>query len=158
MVGSKALQRPSKNFQNPLKAYAEHRASPQGGAYDTLTLIMEDIYDQFGYGERSPIALYEFLKAYYPVHKPTHILMAGRGLAIYSTARVGGITYFYRNNPAVFTQQDLVPVGGYPFSDVVFTLNLDPANPELPAMAIGRIPAKDSQQLEDYFYKAIEKD
>jgi hypothetical protein len=158
LVGSKALQRPSKNFQNPLKAYAEHRASPQGGAYDTLTLIMEDIYDQFGYGERSPIALYEFLKAYYPVHKPTHILMAGRGLAIYSTARVGGITYFYRNNPAVFTQQDLVPVGGYPFSDVVFTLNLDPANPELPAMAIGRIPAKDSQQLEDYFYKAIEKD
>ncbi|WP_026954759.1 C25 family cysteine peptidase [Algoriphagus vanfongensis] len=158
LVGSKALELASEQFDNPLQTYAEHRASPIGGGFDTLTLIMEEIYDQYGYGERSPVALYEFLHTYFPVHRPTHMLLAGRGLAIYSTARSSGVTYFYRNNPAVFPFQDLVPVGGYPFSDNQYVIGLDPTNPMVPAMAVGRIPAKTSQQLEDYFLKAKEKD
>lgn len=158
LVGSKALELPSAQFENPLKSYAEHRASSVGGGFDTLTLIMEDIYDQFGYGERSPTALYEFLRTYYPVHHPTHMLLAGRGLAIYATARSGGVNYYYRNNPSVFNIHDLVPVGGYPYSDNQFVLNLDLETPDFPAMAVGRIPAKNSQQLEDYFLKAVEKD
>lgn len=158
LVGHRKLEVPSTQFPNPLKAYAEHRSSPLGGGFDTLTVRMEEIIDQFAYGENSPVALYEFLRMYYPVHKPTHLLLAGRSLVMYSTARSAGVTYYYRNNPSIFPFQDLVPVGGYPFSDNIFTVGLDPSNPEYPAMAVGRIPAKTSQELAGYLDKAIEKD
>lgn len=158
LVGNRALEQASNQFENPLKAYADHRASPAGGGFDTLTVRMEDLYNQYAYGEKSPVAVYEFLRTYYPVHRPTHLLLAGRALAIYSTSRQGGVTYFYRNNPAAFSFQEMVPAGGYPFSDNVFTLGLDPVKPLVPAMAVGRIPARNSQQLSDYLGKAIEKD
>ncbi|RAI88487.1 putative type IX secretion system sortase PorU2 [Algoriphagus yeomjeoni] len=158
LVGHTALEQPSTQFDNPLKAYADHRASPAGGGFDTLIVKMEDLYNQFSYGEYTPAAIYEFLRAYYPVHKPTHMLLAGRALAVFSTARAGGVTYFYRNNPSAFSFRDLVPAGGFPFSDNVYTLGLDPDKPLAPALAVGRIPARNSQHLADYLSKAIEKD
>ena len=158
LVGHRKLEVASKKFANPLKAYAEHRASPLGGGFDTLTVRMEELVDQFSYGENSHLALYEFLRAYYPVHKPTHLLLAGRSLAMFSAARAGGVTYYYRNNPSVFSFQDLVPPGGYPFSDNIFTIGLNPSNPNVPAMGVGRIPAKSSEELAGYLDKAIEKD
>jgi hypothetical protein len=158
LVGHRKLEVPSKKFTNPLKAYAEHRASPLGGGFDTLTLRMEEIVDQFAFGENSHVALYEFLRTYYPVHKPTHLLLAGRSLAMFSTVRVGGVTYYYRNNPSVFPFQDLVPPGGYPFSDNIFTIGLDASKPDVPTMGVGRIPAKTSEELAGYLDKVIEKD
>ncbi|SFB54461.1 putative type IX secretion system sortase PorU2 [Algoriphagus aquimarinus] len=158
LVGHTLLEQATTQFDNPLKAYADHRASPAGGGFDTLTVKVEDLYNQFAFGEYSPVAIYEFLKAYYPVHKPTHMLLAGRSLAIYSTGRVGAVTYFYRNNPAAFSFQDLIPAGGFPFSDNIYTLGLDPSKPFAPALAVGRIPARNAKQLADYLSKAIEKD
>jgi len=158
LVGARALERPTSKFQNPLRSYAEHRASPLGGSFDTLTIRMEEIYDQYAYGEKSPVALYEFLKVYWPVHKPTHMLLAARSLAVFSQGRLGNATVYYRNAPQAFDFQDLVPVGGYPFSDNVYVIGIDPARPAVPAMAVGRIPAKSAQQLADYLEKAIEKD
>ncbi|SFT90046.1 Peptidase family C25 [Algoriphagus locisalis] len=158
LVGHSALEQPTNQFDNPLKAYAEHRGSPAGGGFDTLTVKVEDLYNQFAYGEYSPVAIYEFLKAYFPVHKPTHLLLAGRSLAMYSTARSGGVTYYYRNNPGAFSFRDLIPAGGFPFSDNIYTLGLDPSKPDVPALAVGRIPARNAQHLADYLSKAIEKD
>lgn len=158
LVGHHALEKSTTQFDNPLKAYADHRASPVGGGFDTLTVKVEDLYNQFSYGEYTPAAIYEFLRTYYPVHKPTHMLLAGRSLAMYSTARADGVTYFYRNNPAAFSFRDLIPAGGFPFSDNIYTLDLDASKPLVPALAVGRIPARNAQQLADYLFKAIEKD
>jgi len=158
IISHRELEKPSAQYPNPIKSYAAHRASPAGGGFDTLVVRMEDLVNQFGYGEHSPVAIFEFLRAYYPVHKPTHLLLPGRSLAIYSTARSGGATFFYRNNPAAFAFRDLIPPGGYPFSDNIYTLGLDPAFPDAPAMGVGRIPARNAQQLADYLEKAIEKD
>jgi hypothetical protein len=158
LVGHSELEKASSKYSNPLKRYAEHRASALGGGFDTLTVKMYDLYDQYSYGEKSPVALYEFLKAYYPLHKPTHVLLAARSLAVYSQIRVDNVNVFYRKSPEAFSFQDLVPVGGYPFSDNSYTLNLDPEKPNNPAISIGRIPAKTSEQLADYLDKAIEKD
>jgi hypothetical protein len=158
LVGHRELEKPSKNHQNPLLAYATHRASAAGGGFDTLTVRMDELYDQYAFGEKSSVALYEFLRAYYPVHKPTHLLLAARSLAIFSTGRLNNQTFYYRNGPAAFSFQDLVPVGGFPYSDNVYVVGLDPEIPDSPAMAVGRIPAKNSQQLSDYLNKAKEKD
>jgi hypothetical protein len=158
IVGHRELEKASAKYANPLKMYAQHRASALGGGFDTLTVRIEELYDQFGYGEKSPVALYEFLRSYYPVHKPTHLLLAARSLAVFSQARLNNQNVFYRKSPEAFAFQDLVPVGGYPFSDNVYVIGLDPENPEIPAVAVGRIPAKNSQHLSDYLDKAIEKD
>ncbi len=158
IVGHQVLEQSTDKFDNPLKAYAAHRASPLGGGFDTLSVKVEDLYNQFSFGEYTPLAIYEFLRAYYPVHKPTHLLLAARSLAMYSTSRVGGVTYFYRNNPDAFGFRDLIPAGGFPFSDNSYTIGLDPSKPSVPVLAVGRIPAKNSQHLADYLSKAIEKD
>ncbi len=158
IVSHRELEKSSKQYPNPIKAYASHRSSPAGGGFDTLVVRVEDLYNQFSFGEKTSLGIYEFLKAYYPVHKPTHLLLSGRSLAIYSTGRLGGVTYFYRNNQEAFNFQDLIPAGGYPFSDNVYALNLDLENPNSPAIAIGRIPARNSQQLADYLDKIVEKD
>ena len=158
IVSHGELEKSSKQYPNPIKAYASHRSSPAGGGFDTLVVRVEDLYNQFSFGEKTSLGIYEFLKAYYPVHKPTHLLLSGRSLAIYSTGRLGGVTYFYRNNQEAFNFQDLIPAGGYPFSDNVYALNLDLENPNSPAIAIGRIPARNSQQLADYLDKIVEKD
>lgn len=158
LVGHSELEKPSSREANPLLAYAEHRASAIGGGFDTMIVRMDEIYDQFSYGEKSSLALYEFLRAYWPVHQPSHLLLASRSLAFYSTGRLNGRTVYYRNSPQAFSFRDLVPAGGYPASDNVYTLGLDPQNPQTPAMAVGRIPARNSQQLSDYLQKMIEKD
>lgn len=158
LVGHHKLEEAASQYENPLESYAVHRSSPLGGGFKTLTIFMEEIYDQYGYGEESPTALFEFLRTYYPVHKPTHLLLAGRSLTMYSTARQDGVTYYYRNNPSAFAFQNLIPPGGYPISDNNYVVGLDPSNPFAPAMGVGRIPAKNSQQLADYLDKAIEKD
>lgn len=158
LIGHEALEEPTEDFANPMKAYAEHRASASGGGYDTLSIRMEDLYNHFGYGESSSVALFQFLRTYYPIHKPTHLLLMGRDLAIYSTRRVGGVNYFYRKNPDVFPFQRLVPVGGFPFSDNTYVEGLNPEFPESPGMAVGRVVAKNSQELVNYLNKVIEKD
>lgn len=158
LVGHHQLEIPTDQYENPLSSYAEHRSSVLGGGFKTLTVFIEDLYDQYSYGEESPAAIFEFLKAYYPIHKPSHLLLAGRSLTMYSTARQNGVTYYYRNNPSAFGFQNLIPPGGYPISDNNYVVGLDPSNPLAPAMAVGRIPAKNSQHLADYLDKAIEKD
>lgn len=158
IVGHQELEQSTTLYDNPQEAYAAHRSSPEGGGFDVLTVNMDELYDQFAYGERTPLAIFQFLRNYYPIYKPSHLLLAGRAMAIYSTGRSQGVTYFYRNNPGIFGFQDLVPPGGYPFSDNTFVIGLDPANPDAPGMAVGRIPSKNAQDLANYLEKAIEKD
>lgn len=53
LVGHRELEKPSSTYPNPLKKYAEHRASALGGGFDTLTVRMEELFDQFGYRAQS---------------------------------------------------------------------------------------------------------
>jgi hypothetical protein len=57
IVGHRELEKASAKYANPLKMYAQHRASALGGGFDTLTVRMEELYDQFGYG-KNPRSLY----------------------------------------------------------------------------------------------------
>jgi hypothetical protein len=158
VISHKNLRRPSSTYPDPVKAHAAHRASPQGGGYDTLVVNIDDLYNQFTFGEKTPLAVYEFLRAYYPVHKPDFLLLIGRAMGIFSTARAGGVNYFYRKNPSVFQFQDIIPPAGYPYADNNYTMGLDPENPSLAAISIGRVPARNPDQVAAYLDKVKEKD
>lgn len=158
ILSNRALRRPVGNYIDPVAAYAAHRASPAGGGYDTLTVNIDELYNQFTYGETTPLAVKEFLKAYYPIHKPDFLFLIGRAMGIFSTARANNSNFFYRQNPSVFAFQDMVPPAGYPYADNNFSIGLDPENPFVSAVSIGRIPARTPQNVVDYLEKAKEKD
>ena len=158
LVGHQQLQKPSLQHANALDAYASYRASPAGGNFDTLVLRIEELYDQFAFGERTPWALTAFLKFYWPIHHPQYLLLTGRSVVPFAQAWVDHASVFYRNAPQAFDLQDLVPTAGFPPSDAYFVRGLQPGEPELSAMAVGRIPAKTSQDLSNYLNKVIEKE
>ena len=158
LVGHRQLEKPSLQHANALDAYASYRASPAGGNFDTLVLRMEELYDQFAFGERGPWALNSFLKFYWPIHHPQYLLLTGRSVVPFAQVWVDHASVFYRNAPQAFDLQDLVPTAGFPPSDAYFVRGLKPGEPELSAMAVGRIPAKSSQDLSNYLDKVIEKE
>ena len=59
IVGHGQLEQPSQSYPNPLLAYAAYRATEAGGSYSTLVLRMEDLYDQFAFGEKTPIGPFQ---------------------------------------------------------------------------------------------------
>jgi hypothetical protein len=156
IVGHGQLERPSGSYPNPVQAYAAYRASGVGGGYDTLVLRMEDMYDQFAFGEKTPSALHAFLKLYWPLHQPKYLLLAGRSLVPYAQMWVKNAAVYQRNAPQSFAFTDLVPTGGFPASDSQFARGLNLEEPAFPAMAVGRIPAKNAQELADYLDKVKE--
>lgn len=158
IVGHGQLERPSQYYPNPLRAYAAYRASESGGNYDTLVLRMEDLYNQFAYGEKTPLALHAFLKSYWPKHQPKYLLLAGRSLVPYAQMWVKNSNVYQRNSPQFFAFSDLVPTGGFPASDSQFTRGLNLEDSAFPAMAVGRIPAKNAQELADYLDKVKDKE
>ena len=158
LVGHSLLKKSSLQHANALDAYASYRASPAGGDFDTLVLRMEELYDQFAYGERTPWALTAFLKFYWPIHHPQYLLLTGRSVVPFAQAWVDPASVFYRNAPQAFDLQDLVPTAGFPPSDSYFVRGLKLRESELSAMAVGRIPAKSSQDLSNYLDKVIEKE
>lgn len=156
IVGHRQLEHPSQSYPNPLQAYAAYRASESGGSFDTLVLRMEDLYDQFAFGEKTPQALHAFLKSYWPMHQPKYLLLAGRALVPYAQTWAKHRAVYQRNAPQEFAFQDLVPTGGFPPSDSQFVRGFNSERPTFPTMAVGRIPAKNGQELADYLDKVKE--
>lgn len=141
------LRRSAGGYSDPVEAYAAYRASDAGGGYDTLVLNIQQVYDQFNYGEKSPLGIFHFMKFLAGIKLPKYLFLVGKGLEVY---------YGYYRNPAAFTSfQDLVPSAGYPASDMAFTTGLSGTTFE-PAVPTGRITASTSQQVADYLNKVIE--
>lgn len=158
LVGHRQLEQPSLQHANPLQAYASYRASVAGGSYDTLVLRMEELYDQFAFGERTPWALHAFLRFYWLIHRPHYLLLTGRSIAPFAQVWKENTSVFYRNAPQSFEFQDLVPSAGFPAADSYFVKGLQADEPDLSAMAVGRIPSKSSQDLSNYLDKVIEQE
>jgi hypothetical protein len=158
ILNNELLRKPSPSYGDPVAAYAAYRASAAGGGFDTLTLNVQDLYDQFSYGEKTPLAIFEFLRLYSARHQPEYLLLVGRSYGIYNTRRVSNVTYTYRDNPSVFAFQDLLPPAGYPFSDNQYAVGLNPTDPNAQTIAVGRIPARTPAEVGYYLDKIKEKD
>lgn len=142
-----ALRKPALGYTDPVKAYAEYRSLPEGGGYDTLIINIDQLYDQFNYGERSPRAIFQFMKFFTSVNIPRYLFLIGKGL---------DVSYGYGRNPASFTEfKDLVPSAGSPGSDMAFTAGLS-NSPYVPAVATGRLTAMHPAEVAAYLNKVKE--
>lgn len=140
------LRRPARGYTDPVKAYGEYRALPEGGGFDTLVVNIGQLYDQFNYGERSPRAIYQFMKFLASAKSPDYLFLVGKGL---------DTNYGYARNPSAFTTyKDLVPTAGYPASDMAFTAGVNGTH----AVATGRLAANDAAEVAAYLNKVKERD
>nr|WP_281349590.1 C25 family cysteine peptidase [Fulvivirga aurantia] len=158
IISNKILRAPSGSISDPIDEYAKYRASATGGEYDTLTVDMGLLYDQYSYGEVSPLAIKNFTRFMVEQGDPQYFFLIGKGL---------DPLYNFHRNAAGFVEvtklgvtrkvRDLVPSAGNPGSDISFLSGLNGTTYE-PAVPIGRLPALNSSQVIAYLNKVKEMD
>ncbi|SKC88676.1 putative type IX secretion system sortase PorU2 [Ohtaekwangia koreensis] len=149
IISHPMLRTAAGGYSDPVKAYAEYRASTAGGNYDTLVVNIGQLYDQFNYGEISSRAIYKFMQYLAGTSLPRYLFIIGKGLDY------GGR---YHRNPTAAgyaTYKDLVPTAGHPGSDAYYTAGLSGTTDE-PAVPTGRITATNAAQVAAYLNKVIE--
>jgi hypothetical protein len=147
IVTHRSLKQPALDYADPIKAFADYRASEIGGGYDTLTVTVDELYDQFNYGETSPTAIYEFMRYIIGVGQPQYLFLVGKGRDVAAAP--------YRRVPGPTELKDLVPVAGSPGSDMLFTAGMN-GEPFVAAVATGRLTANNSLQVARYLNKVKE--
>ncbi len=148
VISHKSLMQPALGYANPVKAYAGYRASEAGGLYDTLVVTIDQLYNQFNYGETSPRAIYEFMRYLVEGGSPKYLFLIGKGRDVSSG--------FHRLvNPASTILKDLVPSAGFPAADISYTAGLSGTTYE-PAVPTGRLSANTSTQVAGYLNKIKE--
>jgi hypothetical protein len=146
IISHKKLTAPAGSSSNPVRDYAAYRASAIGGGHDTLVVMVDQLYDQFHYGERSSSGIRRFMHFLLKHGKPQYLLLLGKGFEL--QYRLG----HFRSRPFTATEQDLVPTGGNPASDIFFTADWQNDSFE-PRVATGRVAAFTSAAVLSYLEK-----
>ncbi|HRI78852.1 MAG TPA: C25 family cysteine peptidase, partial [Cyclobacteriaceae bacterium] len=147
IISHRSLMQPALGYGDAVKAYASYRASTAGGGYDTLTVAMDQLYNQFNYGETSPRAIYQFMKYLVNGGDPRYLFLVGKGLEV---------SQGYNRKTHLPTDfKDLVPAAGMPGADMAFTAGLAGTTFE-PAVATGRLTASTAAQVAAYLNKVKE--
>lgn len=148
IISNKSLMKAALGYSDPVKAYAGYRATEAGGGYDTLVVTMDQLYNQFNYGETSSRAIYEFMRYLVAEGSPLYLFLIGKGRDVSSG-------YHRITNPASTILKDLVPTAGIPASDMAFSAGLGGTEFE-PAVPTGRLTASTPEQVAGYLNKIKE--
>ncbi|MEQ8478171.1 MAG: C25 family cysteine peptidase [Fulvivirga sp.] len=150
------LMKPTGNVNDPVKAYASYRASSTGGGYDTLVVDIDMLYNQYNYGIKNPLAIFDFMRFMVNNGDPKYLFIIGKGLdpSINFYRNATGSIPFTRQG-ITYQAKDLVPTSGNPGSDMLFTAGLS-GEANIPAVPVGRIPALTPAQVNAYLNKVIE--
>lgn len=148
VISHPTLMQPALGYSDPVRAYAGYRASAQGGGYDTLVVTSTQLYDQFSYGEVTPLSIYQFMKYMTSSGSPKYLFLIGKGRDISQG--------FHRKATlAPGELRDLVPTAGTPPSDMAFTAGLNGTTYE-PGVPTGRYNASTAEQVASYLNKVKE--
>ncbi|MCB0429320.1 MAG: hypothetical protein H6585_12225 [Flavobacteriales bacterium] len=131
--------------------YKSYRASSQGGGFNPLVVEAEELYDQFAYGiAKHPLAIRRFCDMALSTWsvRPEYLFLLGKSIHAHDEVSAKG----FRKSPSNF-EACLVPSFGDPPSDLLFTAGLDTAYLYEPAIPIGRLAAKNSQDVLLYLDK-----
>jgi hypothetical protein len=136
-----------KSLLTGAEEYKTYRSLPEGGAHNVLMMTTEELYDQFYYGLHHPMAIRNFCR--FMLEKQStpveNLLLLGRGQSY------PRFTY----NQVLLETADLVPTMGVPSSDYLLVSGLNGTQLE-PAIPVGRVPARDNEDIEIYLNKLKE--
>jgi hypothetical protein len=150
IVTHENLRQPTSTTADPVRDYATYRASAAGGGFDTLTVSMQQLIDQYSYGERHPLAIRRFMnqlirQSSNTSKRPQYLLLLGRSRS----------TPGIRRDPRQ-AALDLVMTYGFPGSDVPFTSGLGGYADDVPTVPTGRVNAGTPQDVVNYLNKVKE--
>jgi hypothetical protein len=134
-----------RNLLNAAKQFNAYRASVAGGKYDTLTVQMDLLVDQFNYGEFSPLAVRRFVQFMVEKGNPKFLFIVGR------TQQID-----FNRTSSNLRVLDMVPTFGWPGSDNLFSHGLKGQPALVPVLPTGRIWTDDPQTVLNYLEKVRE--
>jgi hypothetical protein len=152
IISHQSMMKGAGAYSDVVAAYGAYRGSEAGGSYTPLILDIDDTYNQFNYGERSPLAVYELMKYLVGEGEPKHLFIIGKSLLVNTSVTIDDEKMFYRNAPELFDQKDLVPTAGMPGSDLTYTIGLLGIAGEL-VVPTGRITTSTPDQVAAYLDK-----
>jgi Peptidase family C25/FlgD Ig-like domain/CARDB len=130
---------------NFVEQYRQYRSSIAGGSFNTKTISIGELIDQFGYGvKNNPVAIRDFIRyanQQFTI-KPKYVFIIGRGIA-YPDYKIN------EANPLT-DRMDLVPTFGWPASDNM--LACEPGT-FVPLVPIGRLAAVSGTEVSQYLEK-----
>lgn len=113
----------------------------------TKSILVTDIFDQYGYGYPTPESIKEFLiNAYnnWAAPKFSYLVLIGDATYDYK--------YYIKQNTGVSLSTNYVPSYGNPTGDYWYGI-WDESNAAIPQIKIGRLPINESEELEYYMSK-----
>ncbi|KQS33226.1 C25 family cysteine peptidase [Dyadobacter sp. Leaf189] len=133
----------SENLLSSSQTYAAYRSSAAGGGRSVLVANIKDLYNQFNYGEPSPLGIRGFMD---------YILADGnknRNLFLIGSAT----SYVDRMKRGI---PDEVPTVGYPGSDLLLVSGIAGASIDNAAIPVGRLHSITNEQVLSYLDKVKE--
>ncbi len=131
-----------RNLTNSAIAYRDYRQNNAFNQMSSKLVFVDQIYDEFGYGSLTPVAIKNFVKYALDTwtNKPKYIFIWGKGK--YTTR---------------YTTENLVPTWGYPACDYELVSNFyNDKISAVPEVAIGRVCVRYESEGQDYLDKVIE--
>lgn len=126
---------------DPVAAYAEYRETE----FDVYLVEIGDIYDQFNYGDPSPIAIKNYLNYALSLSEVEYLFLIGKGMLLdYSI-------YREPNYASGTRKPHFIPTYGNPGSDALFSVGL--TDNLIPAIPTGRLSAQTSEDVKNYLDK-----
>ncbi len=145
VISHPKLMQSSRGIANVVQAYSAYRATVAGGKYDTLTVSILDLYNQFSFGDKSTLAIRRFADFLMQDPREKYLFLIGEP-ADPPQSRIF---------PNVFAR-DVIPTGGYPASDWVMVMGINNLPENVPGIAVGRLRAQNPDHVLDYLNKVKE--
>ena len=128
-----------RSLQTSAEAYANYRDTTTQNGQTTKIVYIDEIYDEFGYGSKTPLAIKRFcfsaLQSWST--QPENLLIWGKGKVAFMD-----------------DETSLVPTWGYPANDMEFASNFRVDSLDLvPQIAVGRVNVNNDAEGFDYLNK-----
>jgi hypothetical protein len=141
-------------LENGVNQYASYRSSLQGGAYNTLTILANELYHQFGGGVlKHALGIKRFTNYAYNMstEKPLALLLVGKGIR--EATEPNTSTGLGTRKSQTAYSNSLIPSFGYPSSDICFTNRYNNDQNWEPNIPVGRVAARNDAELLAYLNK-----
>ncbi|MCF0075687.1 C25 family cysteine peptidase [Dyadobacter sp. CY261] len=129
------------NLVASAQAFATYRQNDSPGQkYTPLVVTIKDLYNQFNYGEPSPVAIRRFVDHMISDgNKSKYLLLIGKSVT--------------RPGKMVKEMPGEVPTAGFPGSDLLLVDGLTGTPDDVPAIPVGRISALTDAEVNGYLQK-----
>lgn len=137
-------------YDNPVQAYVDYRSSAEGGGFSVGYADAPDLYNEFGYGEFTPLAIRRFVASAYRQGNPEYLFIIGKSSRVDLRSQ-------RLPDPLATSRRELVPTMGAPGSDIMYVEGLD-GRQHYPAFPVGRLSVREPENVAYYLDKVKEKE